>query len=66
MSKLAEVRYDIRKNDHDDYWTVFDIFTGFAAEVNGNLMDALEMGEADDMVDLLNKQYIERRGGTTH
>lgn len=56
----------MRKNDHDEYWTVFDIFTGLAAEVNGNLMDALEMEEADDLVDLLNAQYVERRGGTTH
>ncbi|POO53013.1 hypothetical protein CPJ18_07215 [Agrobacterium rosae] len=55
----------MRKNDHDEYWTVFDIFTGLPAEVNSNLMDAVEMEEADDLVDLLNAQYAERRGGTT-
>ena len=61
-----ENRYDMRKNEHDEFWTVFDIFTGLPAEVNSNLMDALEMEEADDLVDLLNAQYAERRGGTTH
>ena len=66
MPDPSAARYNMRKNDNDEYWTVFDVFTGLAAEVNGNLMDALEMGEADDMVDLLNAQYAERRGGTIH
>lgn len=66
MPDPSTARYDIRKNENDEYWTVFDIFTGLAAEVNGNLMDALEMEEADDLVDLLNAQYVERRGGKTH
>ncbi len=66
MQTPSEARYGMRKNDHDEYWTVFDVFTGLSAEVNSNLMDALKMEEADDLVDLLNNQYIERRGGTTH
>ncbi|UHS60582.1 hypothetical protein HRR99_03120 [Agrobacterium vaccinii] len=66
MPDPSEARYNMRKNAHDEYWTVFDIFTGLPAEVNGNLMDALKMEEADDLVDLLNAQYVERRGGITH
>lgn len=57
-------RYGMRPND-DGYWTVFDIFTGEPAAVNDTLLTMLEMEEADDLVDLLNRLYIERRGGTT-
>lgn len=66
MPSPSQARYDMRKNDHDDYWTVFDISTGLPAEVNGNLMDALEMEEADDLVDLLNGLDFEQQQGTTH
>jgi hypothetical protein len=57
---MAENRYDLRKED-DGSWTVFDIFTGMPAEVNGIPQDGLEMEQADDLVDLLNLQYIRRR-----
>ncbi|MCK4205297.1 hypothetical protein J3U99_11015 [Brucella pituitosa] len=57
---MAENRYDLRKED-DGSWTVFDIFTGMPAEVNGIPQDGLEMQQADDLVDLLNLQYIRRR-----
>lgn len=65
MRNPSEARY-MRKNDHDAYWTVFDIFTDLNLEVNGNLLDALEMGEAYDLLGLPSVQYIERLGGTTH
>ena len=57
---MAENRYDLRKED-DGSWTVFDIFTGMPAEVNGIPQDGLEMEQADDLVELLNLQYIRRR-----
>ncbi|PJO48973.1 hypothetical protein [Brucella pituitosa] len=57
---MAENRYDLRKED-DGSWTVFDIFTGMPAEVNSIPQDGLEMEQADDLVDLLNLQYIRRR-----
>lgn len=63
--KLAS-RFNARKNeDGTDYWSVYDLFTGLPAVVNGTTLDALGMEEADDLVDLLNAQYA-RRGGTTH
>lgn len=55
----------MRKNDDDAYETVFNIFTGLNSEVNGNLMDAHEMGEAYDLLVLPSVQYIERLGGKT-
>lgn len=45
---------------------VYDIFTGLTAEVNGIPQDGLDIEEADDLVDLLNAEYIARRQGTTH
>ena len=60
-----ENRYDMRE-DGTGKWAVFDIFTGLTAEVNGIAQDGLEIEQADDLVDLLNAEYIARRGGTTH
>ncbi|MCV9909964.1 hypothetical protein OIV19_20405 [Brucella sp. HL-2] len=57
---MTENRYDLREEE-DGSWTVFDIFTGMPAEVNGIPQDGLEMEQADDLVDLLNLQYIRRR-----
>jgi hypothetical protein len=34
--------------------------------VNDTPIDMLEMEEADDLVDLLNLEYINRRKGPTH
>ncbi|KQV83275.1 hypothetical protein [Rhizobium sp. Root1220] len=64
MTSKPENRYDTRKNG-TGYWTVYDIFTGEPAEINGAQLTHCEMDEADDLVDLLNKQYIERRKGLT-
>ncbi len=58
---------DMRKNeDGSEYWTVYDIMTGVPAVVNGTTLNTCEMEEADDLVDLLNAEYIARRGGMTH
>lgn len=58
-------RYDMRPEE-DGTWTVYDIFTGLPAEVSGIPQDHLAMEVADDLVDLLNAEYIARRRGTTH
>lgn len=36
------------------------------SEVNGVPQDGLDIEQADDLVDLLNAEYIARRKGTTH
>ncbi|PWE52297.1 hypothetical protein DEM27_31650 [Metarhizobium album] len=58
-------RYDMRQEE-DESWTVFDIFTGLPVSVNGVPQDGLEMEQADDLVDLLNYLYVTRRDGVTH
>jgi len=54
------------REDGTGLWAVYDIFTGLTAEVNGLPQDGLDIGHADDLVDLLNHEYIARRKGTTH
>lgn len=47
-------RYDMRE-EKDGTWTVFDIFTKMPAEVNGTPLLMLDIEEADDAVDLMNR-----------
>lgn len=47
-------------------WAVYAIFTGQTAEVNGIPQDGLDIQIADDLVDLLNLECINRRKGSTH
>lgn len=56
-------RYDLRK-EKDGTWTVYDIFTGLPAEVNGTPLMMLEIEEADDAIDILNRLDDERRAST--
>ncbi len=65
MKTVSQKRYDLRK-DADGTWAVYDIFTGQTAEVNGIPQDGLDIHIADDLVDLLNSEYIKRRKGPTH
>ncbi|GAA4180433.1 hypothetical protein [Shinella granuli] len=58
-------RYAMRE-DGTGMWAVYDIFTGLTAEVNSIPQDGLDIEQADDLVDLLNAEYIARRKGTTH
>lgn len=61
----SEARYDLRKEYGGPFkgtWTVFDIFTGKPAKVNGMDQVWLEEKQADDLVDLLNLQDARRRG----
>ncbi|MDQ0135064.1 hypothetical protein J2T08_002985 [Neorhizobium galegae] len=61
MTPKPDNRYDMRKNEDDGWWTVYDIFTAEPAEVNGTWLTRCERDEADDLVDLLSAQYINRR-----
>ncbi|KAA3452739.1 hypothetical protein C7I87_00740 [Mesorhizobium sp. SARCC-RB16n] len=57
---MAQQRYDLRK-DPDGTWTVFDVFTGQPAMVEGRPAVGLNMEWADDLVDLLNADDLKRR-----
>lgn len=46
----------------DGTWLVRDRFTGTPATYDGELLDGLEMDEADDLVDLLNALDRKRLG----
>jgi hypothetical protein len=46
------VRYDMRPDDEG--WTVYDIWTGWPAVVQGAEQIGLDLDDADDLVDLLN------------
>lgn len=62
---MSENRYDLRQ-ENDGTWTVFDIFTGLPARVNDVEQVGLELEQADDLVDLLNRLYAMRRAGSVH
>lgn len=64
MNYRTNIRYNMRKNATGKYWTVYDIFSGMPAILDGVALERCEMDEADDLADLLNIQYIECRGRT--
>ncbi|TPL07583.1 hypothetical protein FJ938_11115 [Mesorhizobium sp. B2-4-14] len=57
---MAQQRYDLRK-ETDGTWTVFDVFTGQPAEIEGQPVTGLDLEYADDLVDLLNIADVKRR-----
>lgn len=59
---MAQQRYDLRREE-DGTWTVYDVFTGWAADLpSAGPAVGLDMEDADDLVDLLNTLDRERRG----
>lgn len=60
MNSKNEARYDMRKQPNG-LWTVYDIFTGQPARVGGVPQTDLGIERADDLVDLMNTMYAERR-----
>jgi hypothetical protein len=63
---MAHLRYQIRKNPDDRYWSVIDIFTGQPVMIKGVPLDVLLLEEADEMVDLLNIKDMKGRGVFKH
>ncbi|RUX25383.1 hypothetical protein EOA13_27520 [Mesorhizobium sp. M7A.F.Ca.US.011.01.1.1] len=57
---MATLRYDRRK-EIDGMWTVFDVFTGLPAEIDGHPYVDLDMEYANEMADVLNTQDVARR-----
>lgn len=54
-------RYDMRHDD--DGWAVYDVFTGAVVVERGVPLIGMDIEEADDMVDLLNRRYAATRAG---
>ena len=59
---MATLRYDVKKNEHNSYWTVVDVRTGEPVVIHGVLVGCLTAEEADYMVDLLNRHELIRKG----
>jgi hypothetical protein len=55
------MRYDLKKNDWNSYWSVIDVFTGQPVVVDGLVVDCLTDEEAKYMVDLMNLQDLLHR-----
>ncbi|MBB3458645.1 hypothetical protein FHT86_006971 [Rhizobium sp. BK313] len=60
---METIRYGLRQNDLNSYWSVIDVFTGQAVVVDGLLVDCLTNEEADYLVDLMNLQDVLHRKG---
>lgn len=52
-------RYDMRRDGGG--WTVFDIWTGWPADIAGVKQVGLDIQDADDLVDLLNLMNARRQ-----
>lgn len=52
----VQSRYEMRRTDGTDYWSVYDIFTRKTVVLEGVAMDRLTIEEADDLIDLLNRR----------
>ncbi len=59
-------RFSTRKNGQDKWWTVYDLFTGEPAQVNGIWLTRCEESAAASLADLLNSQHTAARKGTAH
>ena len=58
------VRYDARKGKQG--WDVIDLTTGQPAKVNDVEQVGLDIEDADDLVDLLNKLETQRQMSAKH
>jgi hypothetical protein len=58
------MRYEMRKLENG--WAVWDTVTNAPAIVEGRWQTGLEMEDADDMVDLLNRLGLEKKSRTAH
>ncbi len=61
MPGAYKIRYSIRKNGHDEFWTVHDIFTGAPAELHGKFLTHCRFDGALTVLGLLNIHYIAKR-----
>jgi hypothetical protein len=59
---MATQRYDLRQ-EPDGTWTVFDVFTGWPALIDGKVPAIhLDAEDAHELVHLMNLQDVRRRG----
>lgn len=56
------VRYLVRKNRRDQFWSVIDIFTGQPAWFADIELNCLDLEEVDELIDCLNYLSAKRMG----
>ncbi len=61
MPGTHKIRYSILKIGHDDFWRVYDIFTGAPAELHGTFLTHCRFDDALADLGLLNTHYIAER-----
>lgn len=59
-SNLEPERYDMRQDDEG--WTVYNLRTDEPARVKGVAQTGLDIANADDLVDLLNRLALQKGG----
>jgi hypothetical protein len=59
---MGHHRYRVSKNSTDAYWSIVDLFTGWAAVYHGVRLDTLEAEEAVRIVDIANLADLSKRG----
>ncbi|ADV15112.1 hypothetical protein EN962_07330 [Mesorhizobium sp. M7A.F.Ca.CA.001.09.2.1] len=57
---MVQLRYGLRQ-DSDESWTVFDVFTGQPADAWGAPAEYLDQEYAEDLVGILNAEDLKRR-----
>jgi hypothetical protein len=60
--KMETLRFDVRKNENDEFWSVIDLFTGQAAWYEGIELNRLDFDEAHDLIACLNYLSALRMG----
>ncbi|WFU07439.1 hypothetical protein QA648_36535 (plasmid) [Rhizobium sp. CB3171] len=57
---MITLRYELKKNNWNGYWSINDVFTGQPVVVDGHAVD-LTKDEAEYLIDLLNVQDLIQR-----
>lgn len=62
----STLRRYAQRIENNGTWTVFDAFTGRPAEVGSRQAVGMQMGDAQEMVDILNRVHPANDAGTVH
>lgn len=58
MKNDPSARFEIRANDENSFWSVYETESGDVVRVSDEKLDALKIDEAEDVVSLLNTGFV--------
>lgn len=58
MKNDSSTRFEIRANEEDTFWSVYETNSGDVVQVQDEKLDTLNMDEAEDVVSLLNTGFV--------